>query len=112
MQVIEAQRGWSWRLGDHLHIKQKRVLFVVEPGLQNDEIFTIDEVDEAVFFGGSPGPGAREHVPQWLWLADAGCWIAQGVIDEPVDPLERTSRCGPATCSHHAESDVGQPCQR
>src|SRR5215831_10572100 len=62
---------------------------VVEPGLQNDEIFAVDEVDKAVFFGDPPRPGAREHVPQWFWLADAGRGITQGVIDEPVYSLER-----------------------
>jgi hypothetical protein len=31
-----------------------RVLLVVEPGLQNDEVFAVDEVDEAVFFGDPP----------------------------------------------------------
>jgi hypothetical protein len=43
--------------------RQMRVLLVVEPGLQDDEVFTVDEIDEAVFFGDPPGPGAREHVP-------------------------------------------------
>src|SRR5215467_13180807 len=65
-----------------------RASLVVEPGLQNDQIFAVDEVDEAVFFGDPPRPGAREHVPQWFWLADAGRGIAQGVIDEPVDSLQ------------------------
>jgi hypothetical protein len=33
MQVIEAQRSWSWRLTITLHIKQKRTFAVQSPGM-------------------------------------------------------------------------------
>lgn len=69
-----------------------RALLVVEPGLQNEEIFAVDEVDEAVFLGDPPGPSAGEPMAQWLWLADASGGIAQRIIDQPVDPLEQCGR--------------------
>lgn len=60
---------WPSRWRQRTLYRQMRALLVVEPGLQNDEIFAVDEVDEAVFFGDPARPGACEHVPQWFWLA-------------------------------------------
>jgi hypothetical protein len=73
---------------DHLHNKQMCALLVVESGLQYDKVLAIDEIDQAVFLADPPGPGTREHVAKRLWLPDPGGWVAQGVIDQPVDPLE------------------------
>jgi len=50
-----------------------------EPSSQNDEIFAVDEVHDAVFFGDPPRPGPGEHMPQRFGLANTGCWIAHGL---------------------------------
>jgi hypothetical protein len=60
----------------------------MESGLQNDEVFAVDEVDEPVFFTDPPRPCARKHMAERFGLADPGGRVAPGVIDEPVDPLQ------------------------
>jgi hypothetical protein len=41
-----------------------------------------------VFFTDPPRPCARKHMAERFGLADPGGRVAQGVIDEPVDPLQ------------------------
>lgn len=61
----------------------------MESSLQNYEVVAVDEVDQPVFFADPPRPSAREHVAERLGLADSSGRVTQGVIDEPVDPLEQ-----------------------
>ena len=61
---------------------------VVESGLEDDQVVTVDEVDQAVFLGDAARPGPGEHVAKRLGFADPGDRVAQGVVDEPVDPFE------------------------
>jgi hypothetical protein len=61
---------------------------VVIAGLEDDQFVVAGEVDEAVFLGDATGPGPLEGVFEWLGFADALVGIAQGVLDEPVDPFE------------------------
>jgi hypothetical protein len=60
----------------------------MQPGLEYYKIFAIDEVDQSVFLAYPPRPGACEHMAERFGLADPGDRVVQGIIDEPVDPLE------------------------
>jgi len=41
-------------------------------GLEDDEVLTVDEVDQSMFFGEPAGPGTGQKVAQWFGFADAG----------------------------------------
>jgi hypothetical protein len=53
----------------------------VESGLQDHDVITVDQVDQAVFLADPPGPGAREHVAERFGLADSGGRVAQRRAD-------------------------------
>ena len=73
MQRLTTERGRS---------------LVVETGLQDHEVVAVDEVDEAVLLADAAGPGACEHMPEWLGLPDARDGVAERVVDQPVDALK------------------------
>ena len=92
----ELADGVARRLVRELHRRPKNArqdwqegaLLVVESGLQYDKVLAVNEVDQAVFLADPPGPGTSEHVAKRLRLPDPSGWVAQGVLDQPVDPLE------------------------
>lgn len=54
-------------------------------GLEDDQVFFADQVNEAVLFTDAARPCPGENVLEGLWLADASSGVAQGLIDESVD---------------------------
>ena len=46
------------------------VSFVVEPGLKDDEVLTVDQVHEPMLLCDPAGPRTGQHVPKGFGLAD------------------------------------------
>ena len=60
-------------------------------GLQHDDIRISHEVDQAMRLIYSPGPGSRQDVLEWLGFASAGERVAQDILNQQIDSLQRLS---------------------
>jgi hypothetical protein len=63
-------------------------VIVVEAALHDDQVVSIDFVNQPVLLGDSPGPPSIEIVPERFRFADAGKWIPQSIPDDFVDSAE------------------------
>ena len=61
---------------------------VVVTGLEDDQIISVDEVDESMLFIDSPRPTALEHVTKLLGFTNAASRLAQRSLDQSVDASE------------------------
>jgi putative hydrolase of the HAD superfamily len=62
------------------------LLRVVIAGLQDDQIVTVDQMDEAMFLVDPSRPRAGQQMLKWLRLPDPCKGRAKGVLDKSVDP--------------------------
>ena len=63
--------------------------FVVVSGLEDDEIFVLDQVDQAMLGVDPSGPTALKDVAKRFRFADPGEGVTHRVLDQSVDPFER-----------------------
>jgi hypothetical protein len=61
---------------------------VVVTGLKHHDIVAFDHVDQSMLGVDPSRPAALENVAQRFRLADPGEWVTQGVVDQPIDPLD------------------------
>jgi hypothetical protein len=61
----------------------------VVAGLEHDDVVTVDEIDQSMLVVDAPRPTSGEDVPQRLWFADPAEGVAQDLVEQAVEPLER-----------------------
>lgn len=61
---------------------------VVVAGLQDHNVVAVDQVDEPVLLADASRPASSEGVAQGFGFTDAFEWVAQDVVDQPIDALE------------------------